>query len=134
MRSVKSVLLLAVALFGCSDTLGPATIAGKWTEDFTVPGNSLEMDLTYSDGTISGTGSWCGEAAPCGTLVVAGTVGENAVQLDLTFTQTLPPTTLPPFVQHFEGRFSSLRALHGTLAAVPPGQLPFVREVSFHRS
>jgi hypothetical protein len=135
MGSVRSVLLLAVALCACSDTLGPGTIAGKWTEDFTVPGNSLEMDLTYSDGTISGTGSWCGEAAPCGTLVVAGTVGDNAVQLDLTFTQTLPPATLPPFVQHFEGRFISLRSLRGTLSAEIPGQPPVVLgETGFHRT
>lgn len=133
MGCVKSVLLIAVALCACSDTLGPGIIAGKWTEDFTVPGNSLEMDLSYSDGKVSGTGSWCGEAAPCGILSVTGTVGEN-VQLDLTFTQTLPPTTLPPSVQHFEGRFSSWRALHGTLGASPPGTLPFVREISFHRS
>jgi hypothetical protein len=132
MHSVKSVLLLAVALCACSNGLEPGTIEGKWTEDFTVPGNSLEMNLTYGGGTISGTGSWCGEAAPCGTLLVAGAIDDNAVHLDLTFTQTLPPSTSPPFVEHFEGRFSSLRSLRGTLSFIT-GPMLSVREVSFHR-
>jgi hypothetical protein len=134
MHSVKSVLLLAVALCACSNALEPGAIEGKWTEDFTVPGNSLEMNLTYAGGAISGTGNWCGEAAPCGTLVVAGTINENAVHLDLTFTTTLPPSSLPPSVQRFDGRFTALRSLRGTISAVTPGQPPVVLgEIGFHR-
>lgn len=85
MRSVKSVLLLALVVAGCSDTVGPGNIVGKWDQDFTVPGNSLEMDLTLAGSVVSGSGDWCAEAGPCGIVTVTGTVNGNAVQLDLTF-------------------------------------------------
>jgi len=73
MRSVKSVLLLSLVVGGCSDAAGPGPIAGKWTQDFTVPGNITEMNLMTAGSIVSGTGDWCGEAGPCGTLAVTGT-------------------------------------------------------------
>jgi len=134
MRSVKSVLLLALVVTACSNTLSPALIAGKWVQDFIVPGSSLEMDLTYESGAISGTGSWCAEAGPCGTLAIAGTINGSAVHLDLTFTPTLPPGGPEPGVEHFDGGFSSPRSLKGTLTFVRPGQPPVVLgEIGYHR-
>ena len=133
MRSVKSVLLLAVAVCACSDGVAPGTIAGKWVRDFTVAGSSLEMDLTNDGGTISGTGDWCAEAGPCGTLAVTGTINGGLVHLDLTLTATFPPG-VEPGVEHFDGRFTSFRSLRGTLSAVIPGQPPVVLgETGFHR-
>jgi len=41
---------------------------------------------------ISGGGNWCGEAGPCGTVTVTGTVNGDAVHLDLTYTAQLPIT------------------------------------------
>jgi len=65
MRSVKSVLLLALVVAGCSDPIGPTNIVGKWDQDFSFPGSFLEMDLTLTGSMISGGGNWCGEAGPC---------------------------------------------------------------------
>jgi hypothetical protein len=133
MRSVKSALLLAVALCACSDGVAPGTIAGRWVRDFTVAGSSLEMDLTNDGGTISGTGDWCAEAGPCGTLAVTGTINGGLVHLDLTLTPTFPPG-VDPGVEHFDGRFTSLQSLRGTLSAEIPGQTPVVLgETGFHR-
>ena len=133
MRPVKSVLLLAVAVCACSDGVAPGTIAGKWVRDFTVAGSSLEMDLTNDGSTISGTGDWCAEAGPCGTLAVTGTINGGLVHLDLTLTPTFPPG-VEPGVEHFDGRFTSLRSLRGTLSAEIPGQPPVVLgETGFHR-
>ena len=130
MRSVKSVLLLALVLGGCSDSFAPVFITGKWDEDFTVPGSSLEMDLTLSGSTISGTGNWCAEAGPCGVLTVTGTVNGNAVQLDLTYIPQFP-TALPQSTHHFSGQLTSLNSLQGSVSLGTPGT---DQHMGFHRA
>ena len=130
MRSVKSVLLLALVLAGCSDSFAPAFIAGKWDEDFTVPGSGLEMDLTLSGSTVSGSGNWCAEAGPCGIVIVAGTVNGGAVELDLTYIPQLP-TPLPQSTRHFSGRLASLNSLQGSVSLGTPGT---DQHMGFHRA
>jgi hypothetical protein len=130
MRSVKSVLLLALIVSGCSDAVGSGIIAGKWVQDFTVPGNSLEMDLTLAGSIVSGSGDWCAEAGPCGILTVAGTVNGTVVQLDLTFFAQFP-TPLPQSTQHFDGQLNSLNSLQGSISVGTPG---FTQNVSYHRA
>jgi hypothetical protein len=130
MRSVKSVLLLALFAIGCSDTVGPGNIVGKWNQDFTVPGNSLEMDLTLAGSIVSGSGDWCAEAGPCGILTVAGTVNGTAVQLDLTFSAQFP-TPLPQSTQHFDGRLTSPNSLRGSIGVGTP---VFTQNVGYHRA
>jgi hypothetical protein len=128
MGSVKSVLLLTVVVGGCSNALSPGFIEGKWAQEFSYPGSAFEMQLTTNGGTISGSGDWCAEAGPCGTVTVTGTIKGNAVHLDLAFTPTLPPG------QHFDGRFTSLRLLEGTLSVDRQGQPPLVMgQVRYHR-
>ena len=135
MRSVKSVLLLALVVGGCSsDTLGPKTITGRWVQDFTVAGNFMEMNLIPLGSNISGTGDWCGEAGPCGTLAVTGTTTGLEVHLDLAFTATFPNGTFPSFEDHFDGRLISPSSLQGTITAVIPGQPPGTAfPTGFHR-
>ena len=134
MRSVKSVLLLALVVGACSNTLSPGFIEGKWAQEFSFPGSSFEMRLTTNGGTISGSGDWCAEAGPCGTVAVMGTVNGSAIHLDQTFTPTFPPGILPPSVQHFDGRFTSFRLLEGTLSVDRQGQPPLViGQVRYHR-
>ena len=82
MRSVLWGMLLAMALSGCSNGLGPGTIDGTWVSPFTVPGNSWSMNLSASGSTVTGTGSACGEAAACATITVQGTVDGARVHLD----------------------------------------------------
>jgi hypothetical protein len=130
MRSVKSVLLLALVVSGCSDPVGPGSIVGKWDQDFSVPGSFLEMDLTLTGSIVSGSGNWCGEAGPCGIVTVTGTVNGDAVQLDLTFSPQLPILG-PMSTQHFSGRLTSPNALKGSVGVGTP---VFTQNVSFHRA
>ena len=134
MRSVKSVLLLALVVGGCSDAAGPGLIAGKWTQDFTVPGNITEMNLMTAGSIVSGTGDWCAEAGPCGTLTVTGTINGIEVHLDLSFTPTFPPQFTQSSDSHFDGQLTSFTALKGSITAVIPGQPPGpVYPTGFHR-
>ena len=125
MRFVMSMALLCVALGGCRSETGPATnrIDGPWSEDFSAPGSFLTMQLTSSGAKVSGTGNWCGEAGPCGTLSVVGTVSGSAVHLDLTLIQQLsvPGVTA---VEHFDGAFSGLYTLTGTQTSDVAGSSP----------
>ena len=133
MRSVKSVLLLALVVGACSDTTGPGFVAGKWAQDFSFPGSYLEMSLTNDAGTISGNGDWCAEAGPCGTVAVTGTTTGVAVQLDLALTATLP-SGVQTYVQHFDGHLASFGSLQGSLTVQSPDQPPLViGQVSYHR-
>jgi hypothetical protein len=135
MRSVKSVLLLALVVGGCSsDGLGPKTVIGNWVQDFTVPGSFTEMNLMSTGSIVSGTGDWCAEAGPCGNIAVSGTTTGVAVHLDLVFTSTFPPGIFPAFEDHFDGVLISSGSLKGSLTAVIPGQPPGTAfPTGFHR-
>ena len=127
MRSLRLVWLVAALVMGCSGAesfLGPASIDGRWGHPgISVPGNFFEMDLTSTGSTVSGSGSYAGEAGPFGTLAVAGTVDGLVVHLDLTFSEELPRaghTTL----EHFDGQFTSANVLEGSITSDTPGQTP----------
>ena|SRR5689334_1639922 len=115
MRFAMSMLSLCVVLVGCSSDTAPPpnSIDGPWSQDFSAPGSFLTMQLTSSGTDVSGTGNYCGEAGPCGTLEVAGTVKGSAVHLDLMLTQQ-QPTFGVTTAEHFDGAFSGLYTLVGT--------------------
>src|SRR5258705_2466591 len=105
MRSVRSVWLVALLAMGCSGAepfTGPATINGRWgLSGSSVPGNSFEMDLTSTASTVSGSGSYAGEAGPFRSLAGVGTVDGTAVQPHLPFNEHIPrprPTPRGQFV------------------------------------
>jgi hypothetical protein len=126
MRLVTSVSLVALLAMGCSGAdafLGPGNIDGRWGESFSVPGNSFSMNLSSNGSVVSGSGNYCGEAGPCGTLTVAGTIVGIVVHLDLTFTQQVPRLE-PGMVEHFDGRFTSANVLEGSIVTDTPGQIP----------
>lgn len=125
MRFVMSMALLCVAVGGCSSGTEPTakSIDGPWSQDFSVPGSFLTMQLTSSGTNVSGTGNWCGEAGPCGTLSVVGTVSGSAVHLDLTLIQQLPTPGVTT-VKHFDGAFSGLYTLTGTQTTDVAGSSP----------
>jgi len=125
MRLVRSVLLLALFATGCSGAdpfVGPATIDGKWAESFSIAGNFLNMDLSSTGSTVSGTGNYCGEAGPCGLLAVAGTIDGILVHLDLTFNEQVPRVG-HAMIEHFDGQFTSASLLEGTIATDTPGSV-----------
>ena len=125
MRLAMSVLFLGLATVGCSDAFGPDTIDGNWSH-VTVPGSSVNMFLTRSGSTVSGPGTWCGEALGCGTTTVTGTVSGNKVHLITTFDTGQ--------IETFDGAFKSVNSLEGSAIDHSPGgppQLPFPQ--SYHR-
>jgi hypothetical protein len=133
MRSVRSVWLLALLAMGCSGAerfVGPTSINGSWAEGFSVPGSFLGLDLTSTGSTVSGTGDYCGEAGPCGTVSVAGTIDGLAVHLDLTFTEQVPRVGQTT-TEHFDGQFTSFNVIEGSIATDTPGQVP--GKTSYHR-
>lgn len=122
--SAMSVLLLGTAV-GCSDSLGPVSIDGLWVHT-TVPGTSVNMILTRSGSSVSGTGTWFGEALGSGTTSVTGMVIGNRVQLVTTFDTGQ--------VETFDGGFTSVNSLDGSAVDSIPGQppqLPFA--LTYHR-
>jgi hypothetical protein len=124
MRQVKSVMVIAVVTFvglGCSGSLEPRWIAGKWVEDFIAPGNSNEMTLRTIGNSVSGSGGGCGEAGTCGTFTVTGTVAAATVYLDIGSTE------------HFDGTLQPSGALLGSATFNIIGRPPVVESQSFHR-
>ena len=133
MRLVRSVLLLTLFATGCSGAdpfVGPATIDGKWAESFSIAGNFLNMDLSSTGATISGTGNYCGEAGPCGLLAVAGTIDGITVHLDLTFNEQVPRAG-HAMIEHFDGQFTSASVLSGSITTDAAGQV--VGHTSYRR-
>jgi len=125
MRLAMSVLLLGLVTVGCSDAFGPDTIDGNWSH-VSVPGSSLNMLLTGSGSSVSGTGTWFGEALGSGTTSVTGTVTGNKVHLVTTFDTGK--------IETFDGAFKSVDSLEGSAVDRTPGaspQLPFA--MSYHR-
>ena len=125
MRFVLSMVLLCVALGGCGSDTAPTaqSIDGPWSQDFSVPGSFFTMQLTSSGTNVSGNGNWCGEAGPCGTVSVVGTVGGRVVHLDLTLLQQLPVAGVT-VVEHFDGAFNGLYTLVGTQTTDVAGSRP----------
>ena len=130
MRSVKSVLLLALVVVGCSDAVAPQNVVGRWAQEIPFPGNSWEMELTLSGSNISGHGDWCGEAGPCGTILVTGTVSESNVHLDFVSTAQTP-TVGSPVTSHFDGRLTSATTLRGAVTGDGSGARSSM--VTYHR-
>ena len=85
MRRVLLVAFVSVLVSGCSSSTAPAPIDGRWAEVFKAGGFSTVMTLRSSGSTVSGSGYWCGELIPCGTLNVTGTTSGAVVHLELTF-------------------------------------------------
>ena len=113
----------------------PEAINGKWAEDFSIAGSFFEMSLVQTNGTISGTGKTCGEAGPCSSIAITGSIAASAVHLDLVFTQTVP-TPSGPMPATFDGHLVSFNRLTGTLrqplTATPGGaefKIAFQREL-----
>ena len=120
---MRLATLYIVLLAACSSdgvtTPTPATLNGTWHHvraQNEPPGFFRQFTLTVSGTTLTGSGTWSGEAGPQGTLTVTGSINGDSIHLDLLFTVTIP-TPGQGFVQHFDGRLSSPTDLIGTITA-----------------
>ena len=88
------------------------------------------MDLVASGSTVSGTGTWTGEACCSGSVVVTGTIDNAGVHLDIT--QTRFPVTGANLFSHFDGTIVLNRVLQGKLVVRDPANLDG-QQVSYNR-
>jgi hypothetical protein len=115
-RQLVAALVLAVAA-ACSnpvDLNDPNVVAlelrGTWSRSFDIPGNSTVFVISVQDLTVTGSGTFAGEAGPSGTLALTGQVttqqmGRPLVQID--FAQS------DGFVGHFTGVLTDTNSLDG---------------------
>lgn len=126
LMSVTSVFLLAVAANGCSDSIGPKSIVGLWEMDNSPAGNSLEILLALNGSTVSGQGTWCGEALACGSTSTTGTAMGSTIHLVTTEDNGVTQT--------FDGSLTSSNSLAGSVReSSSGGQIQLPHAQSFHR-
>src|SRR5690349_17803507 len=120
MRYTRYFCALALALLAsCTSdslSLGPNALNGRWVAVSEAAGESLHLILLESDGSVSGSGSWTGEAILGGDVTATGEVSGRDVVLDLTFEHLdngVPVGT--SFTEHFAGVFTSNNDLEGTV-------------------
>ena len=120
MRHTRYFCVLALALLAsCTSeglSLGPDALNGRWFAVSEPAGESLHLILLESNGSVSGSGSWTGEAILGGDVTATGEVSGRDVVLDLTFEHLdngVPVGT--SFTEHFAGVFTSNNDLEGTV-------------------
>lgn len=118
MKYTRYFSALALALLAsCTGdlSLAPGALNGRWVAVDELPGMSLHIILLTTNGTVSGSGSWTGEAILGGDVTATGQVSGRNVTLDLTFDHRdngVPVGT--PFTEHFTGVFTSNNDIQGT--------------------
>ncbi|HEX9084601.1 MAG TPA: hypothetical protein VF836_07665 [Gemmatimonadaceae bacterium] len=121
--SVTSLLLLALAANGCSDSSGPQStetqwVVGEWSAFTSPPDKFLGMSLVLHGTTVTGPGNWCDNLV-CGTTSVTGTVAGNTVHMVTTFDTGQ--------IETFDGTLESTNTIVGSETEVSAGgqtQLP----------
>ena len=79
------------------------------------PGSGLTLELTTNGSSISGTGSWHGEAGPSGSIAATGhLVGDDQVTLDITLIQLVNGVEQGRSTEQFVGHLTSRTDLEGT--------------------
>ncbi|CAN5922887.1 hypothetical protein BH11GEM2_BH11GEM2_10930 [soil metagenome] len=90
---------------------------GNWVAEQTIPGNFLGFSLTASDTTITGSGSFAGEAGPAGSVAIAGGATRSTLTLHLTYTARVP--TPATSVARFTGTVDANDRLVGSMKYGP---------------
>ena len=107
--------LPAIATVGCgSDAVAPlpSNLNGTWITASEVPGSSNIWTLTVAGSTVTGTGTWSGEACCGGTIAIAGAIANGRVHLDLTLLTTVG-SPRPPVHEQFDGSLTAPDVLEG---------------------
>jgi hypothetical protein len=72
------------------------------------------MLLTANGSSISGTGSWHGEAGPSGSIAATGHIGGDQVTLEMALIQLVNGVEQGRTTEQFVGRLTSRTDLEGT--------------------
>ena len=122
MRSLLLALVLTVAsLSACATETAPRfvptahDVQASWSATPTFPGNSFVMALQESSGTVTGTGTFAGEAGPFGALAISGSATPDSVHLQIVYKFDPIFNTLRQDTAQFSGALVTLDSLRGTL-------------------
>ncbi|HEY2850200.1 MAG TPA: hypothetical protein VGI97_10005 [Gemmatimonadaceae bacterium] len=92
-------------------------VQGSWQQNVALaPGNEFLVVLMESSGTVSGSGSFAGEAAPYGGLAESGSIASDSLRLQIVY--KFDPTTfptLPPDTAQFVGVLAARDTINGSL-------------------
>jgi hypothetical protein len=109
-------LVCVASITGCngSEFISPAPVmvSGTWTRLDEPPGSGEQWMLSLNGSTISGDGSWTGEACCAGTLSISGRTSSDSLHLDVAYLPTSPQVR-PTFHLHFDGGLSSPTLMQG---------------------
>ena len=110
-RLMLAVSLVSVAACSSSDITNPNTIAaalrGTWTQTGLGVGSSRVFTLQVIGTTVTGTGSYAGEAGPFGNMTITGSITGTRIALDLAQDDDV--------TFHLNAMLSSPQILMGTL-------------------
>jgi hypothetical protein len=136
MRVARRLAIVAsILLLGCSTpthTNVASAVSGAWTMRESIPGNEFSMTLVANGSSLSGGGTFAGEAGLRGDLTVEGAVAGSVVNLDFTL-HTEFPVGAQTSTEHFTGHLV-LGQLSGTMQVgdpleTSPAPTVFVRPV-----
>ena len=92
-------------------------VEGSWRQnDARPPGEFFLVVLSESSGTVSGSGSFAGEAAPFGVLSENGSIASDSLRLQIVYNfdpKTFP--TLSPDTAQFVGALAARDTINGSL-------------------
>ena len=92
-------------------------VEGSWRPNDAGPsGGFFLVVLSESSGTVSGSGSFAGEAGPFGGLAESGSIASGSLRLQIVY--KFDPTTfpnLPPDTAQFVGVLASRDTVNGNL-------------------
>ncbi|HJP58809.1 MAG TPA: hypothetical protein VJ865_02370 [Gemmatimonadaceae bacterium] len=136
MRSVLSAVGVALVVGGCASSTDPNVAAGVWHQEFgNIPGNSFQMTLFPTASGIGGTGFGCGEAGPCTTSNISGTVDGRTVHLTIITMEDVPAGGNAIFTEQFDGFVLPTNMLVGKLRQTgPSAEVGLVYDVTYRRT
>lgn len=121
---------LALACEGNPVRPTASTLDGAWSRLDEVPGSSEHWTLAVEGNSISGTGTWSGEACCAGTLTLVGSIANDSIHVDVTLTVALGAGPRPDIHEHFDGALATPKLLvgNGSYENGTPGLARFQKE------
>jgi hypothetical protein len=109
-----AALLIGGSGVACSNTLAPtaSTLNDTWMRLDEVAGSSERWNLVVHGSSISGAGTWTGEACCDGTLTLSGTISHDSIHVDVARVANGGPTSANGHEQ-FDGILVSRGLLQG---------------------
>lgn len=113
-----AIVAVAAASMGCgADVTLPTSslLNGTWSRLNSIPGSAETWSLTATGASLSGTGTWSGEACCAGPLSLTGSVSGDSIHVVVTLSIT-QGNPRPDFQERFDGVLESRTILRGVVS------------------